>query len=145
MIDVRYSLATSDGYVSVGWVGLGKHEWLCEAEPDGHTVSAAFSLIKDDEEVSRYAVIGDDWRDIEQNGTLMDILKWVKGGVSLVDAVNAAADADDPHGWNDASEQLEAAKERIARLEAILRRVFLHGNSEKLHGAIQKALEEVTE
>ena len=142
MIDVRYSLATTDGCVSVGWIGLGKHEWLCEAEPDGRTVGATFSLVKDGEEVSTYEVIGDDWRDIEQNGTLMDILKWVKGGVPLEDAVNAAADADDPYGWNDASEQLEAAKERIARLEALLRRVFLHGNPEKLHRDIQKSLEE---
>lgn len=144
-VDVHYELFTACGCYGSGFIGRNNFAWLGGEEPTDETTSATFRLAVGSSMGDEYEIDGDDWRDIEDQGQLEEILKYVTAGHTIEEAVNAAIEAIDPDGYDaSAMDKIDAMQARIERLEALLERtsLFVAKHNLLLAREIDKVLKE---
>lgn len=125
-IDVQYVLRTFGGGKGRGWVGSGFFQWDVGSDPNGVVGGASFRIAVGHDMGIDCEIDGDDWRTLEDNGNLDDILEFAQKGYTIEEAVQAALDQEDPDaGEPDLMDQLSAAQERAQRLESLLERTSL--------------------
>lgn len=95
--DIKLTLTAANG--CEGWCWLSRHsEGLSWDDDDGdQTTSAHFDLYDENAEVcDSHEIDGDDWRALEDNGFLDQVLYWTRRGVDLESAISAAIQEEDP-------------------------------------------------
>ena len=104
-IEVRYALGTVDGCEGNGICG-GAFEWAQTYADSGETASVMFKQFIDGEEVDTFEIDGDDWREIDNCNYVDEVLKFVRGGATLAEAVQACVECRYPDNWNDGNDRL---------------------------------------
>lgn len=94
--DIRLTLTTAEG--RIGWCWLSRPDDMSwDDEGDDETVSAAFVFIGfAGDEQQTHEIDGDDWRTLEDQDELDKVLYWVRRGIDLDEAIEAAMDGSDP-------------------------------------------------
>lgn len=112
---IRYTLTTRKGRTASGSIDGGSIVW--DREGDDETASATFTN-SEDREV--YTISGDEWRELEDAGSLERVPVYVAAGVPLEDAIKAAIDGVDPDGYDDTREELAKAVGLLSDAESFL-------------------------
>ena len=121
--DIKLTLTTAEG--RTGWRWLSRPDDMTwDDEGDDETVSAVFEFIgSDGDEQQSWNIDGDEWRELEDAGELDRVLYWVRRGIDLEDAIEAAIEGSDPgnvdgelHG--DIDKLVQALRKTTAALAA---------------------------
>lgn len=116
-------LTLTDSTGRIGTQDLGSENpmvWTGDEDDGGETVSALFEQMEDDGTLSDSVEIdGDDWRCIDSEADVSDVLMYVRAGVGLEAAVEAVELGCDPCGYDaDYEKALALRDDQIATLLA---------------------------
>ncbi len=96
---------------------LGPVTWKDGIEPEGETTRVTFAIVEPVEWADTEEIDGDDWRSLEAEDSLSDIPFFVRHGVGLASAVEAALQNWDPEDFNrDMARDIDDLKELVAGL-----------------------------
>ena len=117
---IRLTLISADDCLGIQWLNGKPAAMQWDVEPSEETIRARFSVFDGyaGARLETVMISGDEWRAIEEHGTLDWVFTWFRRGVPLGQAVYAAVHAEDPEGRSDAYEG--RIEELNAALEAAL-------------------------
>lgn len=142
-IDVQYVLRTLGGGKGRGWIGSGIFQWDVGSDPNGVVGVASFRIAVGTSMGNDCEIDGDDWRTLEDNANLEDILEFAQKGYTIEEAVQAALDQQDPDNCGEVSamDQIDAMQGYIDRLTITIE-MFLKGHTNEAIVMAKKVLKE---